>query len=119
MLSKWEWIAKACEYEGLYGSAVIAKQLEHILKEIYGCTITERWKNDYGLLKSFSLDGIYRIQSSGPYCIGCEDSNYSCGRCLLNSKHVGCWNRRSLYQRFLKVLEWEVYHRSIDIEMPC
>lgn len=119
MLSKWEWIQKACENEKLYGSAVIARQMEHLLKEKYGNTMTEQWIEDYDYSEPLSLDSIYRIQSSRTYCIGCVHAEFLCENCLLASKDFECPNEKSLYQKFLKLSEWEIKNRIINIEMPC
>jgi len=52
MESKWEYIARICYEKGMFESARIAEDIEKILKEIYGNTVTETWEKEYKELKT-------------------------------------------------------------------
>lgn len=109
-MSKWEWIAKVCESDGLKESAVIAIEMENLLIRIYGNTTTEAWEEDYKYFVSLSTKEIDRVVRSCEYCIGCEHSNengLTCNGCLLSLEDFECVSEKSLFKQFCDTYEKE------------
>lgn len=113
MLSKWEWIAKACELNEFEKSMIIAIELENLLKNLYGDTKTKRWKEDYKHFISFSVKNIDRVIWECEYCIGCEHScenDLCCGDCLLTLEDFRCGSEKSLFNQFCTIYKKETNH---------
>lgn len=105
MLSKWEWIEKACTKNGFEKSASIANEIETLLKRLYGNTKTKEWENDHEAYVADDAEEIDFVRSSPEYCIACEESQ-NCEDCLLAARDFQCGNEKSLYRRFTDIF-WE------------
>jgi len=118
MLSKWEWIAEKAREIGNDELAVVAEDIEKLLKEIYGDTITKQWEEDYHEIEWMwrrcidEKDEIMLLRDvmlRGYYCIACVECNRICFNCSFARLAGRCSDDDSLFGRAydkLKEVEW-------------
>ena len=104
MMSKWEWIEKACETQGYIESAKVARQIEDVLYRLYGTTITKAWRN----LEKKEVEGAFKnepfdIISNVDYCCACEESKKFCDECIFGMEVGTCNRKDSLYVKFCDI----------------
>ena len=114
-MSKWEWIEKACVENGFKRSAIIATELETLLKRLYGNTRTKKWENEYrGFSFHFTPEEIVHLMTVTQYCIACEEvllKSQGCSTCRLANVDFRCSSNRSLFSQFVKTF-WEEWGSS-------
>jgi len=117
--SKWEWIAEKLEELGEVDLAAKAKEIETVLKCIYGDTETIAWLAEGNNMESRyrSLDNIHdkltlleTIDMNANYCIACM-TDKKCRDCRFGKIAGKCFEPNSLFKRFYKNL----YSKMIDI----
>jgi len=110
MMSKWEWIEKACVENGFKRSAIIANEIETLLKRLYCNTKTKEWENDHEAYVFDDAEEIDFLRSSPEYCIACVESQ-NCEDCLLAIGDFRCSNEKSLYRKFTNVFWKEAFKK--------
>jgi len=100
MKTKWQYIASRCKAEGFSESAKIAKEIDRVLRELYGRKHTLTWANDYKFLDSMSISSVAKDVN---YCIACEVHEVRCDFCDFGKKVGKCRDELSLYRNFVKI----------------
>ena len=105
MMSKWEWIEKACIVNGFSESAEIARKIEGILKDLYGNTVTDMWESELGSdiipsIKSSSSFYIRFVLLRPEFCIACDRESGDCDSCKFGLLTGRCGTSYSLFCKF-------------------
>ena len=110
--SKWEWIAEKLEELGEIDLAAKAKEIETVLKCIYGDTRTESWLAEYNKVENRyanthsvrdKLRILRDIVEGTYYCIACT-VEAECYQCRFAKIAGFCLEPSSLFSRFYEKL---------------
>jgi len=111
MKSKWEWITEKLEELGLVDLAAKAREIETILKRLYGDTITEFWEENFDNIESEyrtqetlenKLKIIFDIARNANYCVACIE-HHVCSTCEFGKIAGICTEENSMFADFIEL----------------
>ena len=118
LYTTWDWISRACRFNGLERSARKAKELDEVVSKLYSRKFTPHWIEYYCTFNLTRLRDIRLAMLIANFCVPCyEAGNASCRNCLLANKDSDCDNQNSKYYKFIKEFREEVRDAFIDIQM--
>lgn len=113
MKSKWEWIAEKLDELGLVDLAAKAREIETVLKCLYGNTVTELWEDvidevekEYNWVsgRGGKLGVVEYVATGAGFCKACWEHE-DCTECRFAEVAGVCQDSDSLFGRFYDLLE--------------